>query len=331
MSTEQTAVAEEPSFQDWAKARTFGTPKTEPAKEDSTAGADKTDPEAPGQDKTVGVPAATEPEEIKAADPDDEKEDDEHTAEALKNPGARKRLTGWARRAQKLDKAEREIDRLRALLAAKPAEAAPVKTEPKKQESSTPEVKAKPVSTDFKDVDEFLEALSDWKVDQQLASREQTQEQKVKQEAEQARTHEVMRSWDNQVKAVVTEAAYADFADVVLKGGVQYPDFIAQALYEDENGVKVAYQLAKEPALLKEIAVLSPAKAIAKIGRLSAKFDPIVEVVKETPQEKPTPKQSAAPTPIRPSSTPTQTSVKAAEEMTNAEWMQKRNKATGHR
>lgn len=332
--TEQTAVAEEPSFQDWAKARTFGTPKPE-TENGTPAGADKTDQEAPGTDKTDGVIAATEPEEIKAADPDDEKEDDETTAEALKNPGAKKRLGGWARKAQKAEKAEAELrkenDTLKAQLAAKPAETAPIKSEPAK-ETPKAETRPRPIAEDFKSVDDFYDALVDWKVEQKLDTRDQTKAEKDKVDAGNAKQHEIMLAWDSRIGDVIKESEYSDFVGVVVKGGVQFAGVISQALYEDENGPKVAYQLAKDPALLKELNEMSPAKAIAKIGRLSAKFDaPEVKTEPVIPQEKPTPKQSAAPAPIRASSAPTQTSVKAAEEMTTAEWMQKRNKATGYR
>jgi hypothetical protein len=335
MSEEQTttAVAAEPSFADWAKTRTFGPSKSD-TKEVTPAGAeDKTGQAAPGDNKAAGV-TDTAPEEIKAADPDDEKEDDETTAEALKNPGAKKRLGGWARKAQKAEtRAEalqRENDTLKAQLAAKPAEAAPVKAEPAKTEAAVAAT-PKPKPDDFQSVDDYQEALVDWKFEQKLSTREQTKEQKDKQDAEKAKQDSIMQGWDKQIAAVTKEPAYADFVSVVVKGGVQYAGVISQALYEDDNGPQVAYQLAKDPALLKELNEMSPAKAIAKIGRLSAKFDPVEKTEPVITQEKPTPKQSAAPTPIRASAAPTQTSVRTAEEMSNTEWNLKRNKATGYR
>lgn len=345
--SETTAVAEDAvPFHEWAKSR--NNPAIKPdveANKAESVGDKEPGQAAPGDDKAADTKTAAAPEEVKAADPEDEKEDDEHTAEALKNPGARKRLTGWARRAQKLDKAEKELDAIRSenarlkgqLEASQPAATAP------KTEAATPKPDAEakqPKPEDFQSVDDYTAALVDWKVDQKLAAREQKQTEQQKTDTEKARASEIMEGWDAQVKAVVAEPEYSDFSDVVLKGGIQYPDFLAAALYEVDNGAKVAYQLAKDPALLKEIAALSPARAIAKVGRLSAAFDaaPVVktepvktEPVKETPQPTHKPQPSAAPTPIRSSDTPTQTSVRTAEEQTDTEWIKRRNQVAGHR
>jgi len=333
-----TAVVEEAvPFHEWAKSRTFGT--TTPATEENkaaSAGADKTeDPAAPGELKAdEAKPSVTE--EIKAADPDDEKEDDDTTAEALKNPGAKKRLGGWARKAEKAAKEARELreenERLKAQVANKSAEAAPVKTDPAKPAPKV-EAKPKPKPEDFTSVDDYTDALVDWKLDEKLAAKEQTQAERQKAVAETTRLVEVMKGWDAQIKAVAAEPEYADFSDVVLKGNVQYPEFLCQALYEDENGAKVAYQLAKDPALLADIKAMSPAKAIAKLGRLSAKFDAVetTPVIPATEPQKPKPQPSAAPKPIVPSSGPTQTSVKADEEISDTVWIQKRNQKKGWR
>lgn len=344
MSEQTTAVAEEVPFAEWAKSRTFGAGEPAGDKKDAPVGDKEPGQAAPGDDKAADTKTAVAPEEVKAADPDDEKEDDEHTAEALKNPGARKRLTGWARRAQKLDKAEKELDAIRlenARLKGQLEASQPAATAPKTEVEPKQDAEAKqPKPEDFQSVDDYTAALVDWKVDQKLAARDQKQTDQQKTDTEKARASEIMQGWDAQVKAVAAEPEYTDFSDVVLKGGIQYPDFLAAALYEVDNGAKVAYQLAKDPQLLKEIAALSPAKAIAKVGRLSAAFDaaPVVktepvktEPVKETPQPTPKPQQSAAPTPIRASDTPTQTSVRAAEEMSTAEWIRQRNQRVGVR
>ena len=341
----QTAVAEETPFAVWAKQRTFGAAETAGDKQDAHVGEKEPGQAAPGDDKAADTKTAVAPEEVKAADPEDEKEDDEHTAEALKNPGARKRLTGWARRAQKLDKAVSELEAARlenARLKGQLEAARPAATVPKTEAAAPkPDAEAKqPKPEDFQSVDDYTAALVDWKVDQKLAARDQKQTDQQKTDTEKARASEIMQGWDAQVKAVAAEPEYTDFSDVVLKGGIQYPDFLAQALYEVDNGAKVAYQLAKDPQLLKDIAALSPARAIAKVGRLSAAFDaaPVAktepvktEPVKETPQPTPKPQQSAAPTPIRASDTPTQTSVKAAEEQSDSEWIRQRNQRVGHR
>lgn len=345
MSELTTAVAEEAvPFSEWAKSRTFGA--TDPKTDDKAEPASDKEPgqAAPGDDKAADPKTAVAPEEVKAADPEDEKEDDAKTAEALTNPGAKKRLGGWAKKAliaeNKAEVFRKENERLKAQLAEKSAVAVPVKTETAKTEPAKEAEAKQPKPEDFQSVDDYTAALVDWKVDQKLAARDQKQTDQKKTDTEKARASEIMQGWDAQVKAVVAEPEYTDFSDVVLKGGIQYPDFLAAALYEVDNGAKVAYQLAKDPQLLKEIAALSPARAIAKVGRLSLAFDaaPVAktepvktEPIKETPQPTPKPQQSAAPTPIRASDTPTQTSVKAAEEMSTAEWIRQRNQRVGVR
>lgn len=71
--------------------------------------------------------------------------------------------------------------------------------------------------------------------------------------------------------------AYEDFDEIVMQGARDgsWPlsASLGAALLESDHGIHIAYQLAGNPTLAKEIAALSPTKQVAWLGREEAKLD----------------------------------------------------------
>lgn len=92
-----------------------------------------------------------------------------------------------------------------------------------------------------------------------------------------------------QRSAQESRGKYADFDQVVGKSDVSLPDPALVALGELENVADVAYHLAKNPHLAQELWQMTPTKAVAAIGRISAQLERQAE-----------PQISKAPKPISP-------------------------------
>ena len=141
----------------------------------------------------------------------------------------------------------------------------------------------KPQLTDYKTYDEYNEALTDWKVDQKLKSRDE--EAKKQKEAEKQR--EATSTWEKKVDALGDE--YADYEEVVG----QYRDYhvnpaITQVLAESDIGPQLAYYLAKNPDKLEEINNKTPYAVAKEMAKIEASLN------------QPSVKVSKSPAPIRP-------------------------------
>ena len=162
----------------------------------------------------------------------------------------------------------------------------------------------KPRKEDFDEEAEFLEALTDWKIDVKLkASRE-----------------EVAASVESVSEKKAVEKVYDTLDSVMEKGRAKYEDFIDLVQNEDlvlspetaeiallaDNPEDVLYYLAAHSEESAELATLPPAKIAIKIGAISAKLEvkpvvePVVEPVVKPVVTPPVKKQSNAPEPIEP-------------------------------
>ena len=221
--------------------------------------------------------------QVKTA-PDSEPEDSSDTpapaAGEEKRPGARER---------KIDRLVRENSELLRRIEAleRPGPAAAVS-----QPSQPPPIPAasKPDLNDFNTLEEYTEALTDWKLDQREAKRKAEDQRR----AEEAAAKTLQDSWNAKEKAAMK--AHPDYTD--LRDSTPIPDgpgvmAIRQAMLEDDNGAELLYWLASRPAELKRIAALNPAKAVLEVGKVAAALaSPVSE-----PQK---PKVSNAPKPPSP-------------------------------
>jgi hypothetical protein len=197
-------------------------------------------------------------------------------------------------RQRKIDRLIRENSelqqRLRALEQTAPAAAPSTQGAPPPAAGGTP----RPDLNDYKTLEDYTEALTEWKLDQR---EERRRAEEAERAAEAARKSE-QDSWT--AKEQAAQKAHPDYQELIESTPIpQGPGVLAarQALLEEEHGAELLYWLAKNPTELKRIAALSPAGAILAIGKLSAAY---ASPAPENPKN-PKPKVSSAfrpPSPI---------------------------------
>ena len=162
---------------------------------------------------------------------------------------------------------------------------------------------AKPVKEDFESEDEYIEALTDWKIDQKLNKQPQSEKKddKVREE--------VNTRWDaiDEMFDAGGEK-HEDFKELVMNPTLQLTEAMVDLVIESENAEEVMYYLAKNADLSAKIAVMPLVKAAKEIGKIEkevglqlSKPTEKKEEVKEAkaaPVEKKT--VSTAPEPITP-------------------------------
>ena len=155
----------------------------------------------------------------------------------------------------------------------------------------TNDVNTKPQPDDYADAFKYAEALAEWSANEAVARREQ----EIKQQAEQAKQQEVMKTWQQKLEAV--KAELPDYEDMVASSTVAVSDAVRDAILESDVGPRILYELASDDELGAKIANLSTAQALKMIGKLEAKFEVQAE---EPAKSKPVAVKSNAPKPINP-------------------------------
>jgi hypothetical protein len=185
------------------------------------------------------------------------------------------------------------------------------------QQVAVPEDIPKPKESDFEVYSDYLEALSDWKVDVKLRQRDieqatkaQRESQKSTQEREAARQQELIEKG---------EEKYDDFEEVIKADRNEYSRAAYLAMLESDISAELLYHLASNPEEGKRIAAL-PAFAQAKeIGKLEDKL-----------LAKPKKQISKAPEPINPvTSGKASNDTVLSDDLPLDEWVRRRNKQLG--
>lgn len=235
----------------------------------------------------------SEKEEIEAKDEsesdestDHESDDEESKDEA--NGEKPKKKSGFKRRVDKLNlriaEKERELEywKSQALKGAG--------TEKKEEVAAKSDKSAsdKPKPEDFETHAEFVDALTDWKIEQRdKAKEEQSQKAKLKTEHE-----KIVESHQARVKAFAEKTD--DFEDVLESVDDVVPSpAVENLIVSSENGPELMYELAKNREEFLRINKLPPLQAAVAIGRLEAKLQ-------KSSEEKPIKKITKAPKPITP-------------------------------
>lgn len=134
-----------------------------------------------------------------------------------------------------------------------------------KQPEPVKAVDGRPSIDQFEDVNDFVEAVTDWKLKQADATREATSKQEQAQREQQELVSKVNQS------AEKARLKYPDFDDVVLNNrDVPISPSTAAALVGMENGMDVAYHLGRNPAEAQRIASLPQDRQLIEIGRLES-------------------------------------------------------------
>jgi len=142
-------------------------------------------------------------------------------------------------------------------------------------------VEGKPKLEQFDKVEDYVEAIADWKLQTaQQAQARQTEEQRVKQFQ-----NEVQAKAQNVFELAEQDPEFDNEAFEALP----VSDPMAYAILDSEIAPKLMVYLTKNPEEVDRIAKLSPARQAAEIGKMEAKLS-VVEKVKP----------SSAPAPIKP-------------------------------
>jgi len=204
---------------------------------------------------------------------------------------------------ERLDKSEKRVGYLtRKLRPGQPLE--------KPKEPGT-----KPLEADFETYPEYVEALTDFKVDERDAKRTE------------ARIKEHAARQQDDFFAVIDSGVdkYPDFNEVARKnpadGGPTINGSMLEAMSECDNIIDIAYHLGQNVAESQRISRLSPIAAAREIGKLEARFSG--DGPQKIPQK--TPKTI---TPSKPVSGKTVTDSKL-EDLSTDDFMKSRNQAAG--
>jgi hypothetical protein len=228
------------------------------------------------------TPAATAPAVAKTDPAPEPESDDKDEPEAELPKGVQKRIQ---KEIDKAVKARADAERFRAELAAQVRATAPVK------EPATPaEAPGKPIAENFPDYEQYIEALTDWKLETREAERAKA-ELKSRNEAVAKAS---LEAW--QAKAEAVKAEHPDYDSAIADAAIPITPAMHEAIFGSDLGPQLAYHLAKNPEECKRLAALTPVAAVRALGRLEASLAADTAV----PQtQKPAPK-TAAPLPKPP-------------------------------
>lgn len=118
----------------------------------------------------------------------------------------------------------------------------------------------RPKEDDFETHSEYIEALTDWKVQESLKG-----EQVRRAQTEQKTASEKQRAEFEQAKKTVHDAGVKEFGDDYIEDVIQNPDLtitpsMALFITDSDVGHKLAYHLAQNTETAEKIAALSPVK-----------------------------------------------------------------------
>lgn len=213
---------------------------------------------------------------------------------------------------------QKRIDELTANWRAEQRRAEQLQEALLRQQPSQPETEAPPVTSEkpqadaFNSYEEYIEALTDWKVDQKQSELEEVSARR--READAA----AQREQTFQSRAVAFESEHDDFKAVAMNPLLPVSDAMAQAVQSSEAGPQLLYHLGQNPEEAARIHQLPPVAAAMEMGRLEA-------VLTATQPNR----QTSAPNPIEPLEGGQGTVNKDPDKMTMAEWQAWRKETMG--
>lgn len=243
-------------------------------------------------EQEIVVPAATE-EVTNATESATEEPQEPQDGEPKPKGGFQKRIDKLTRKASELEQ-EKEYWRQQAL-----------RTAPAVETKTAPKAEGKPSENDFQTHAEYLEALTDWKVDQRLtASKSAEVAKSVKEQQAKSLQEFVAKEQDFRSKTPDFDEVMAD-AD-----GVEATAAVIEEVIN--SGPELKYYLAKNPDEVERLNKLGPLALAREVGRIESRFT--------SSQQKTAVKTTAAPPPPNPTGKSSATSTKDPGEMSPAEY-----------
>lgn len=231
--------------------------------------------ETPEKQETPEVKDAPEPEKAEPEQPEEESEtQDESPEPPKKSKGVQKRI----------DELVRQREEYRALFEQERQERArmlDMMRMPQQRQEHT----GKPELSQFENHEDYLEALSDWKVSLKL------DEERRQREAQERQREAAQKQAAFRERLAQAADKFEDFHEVVT-ADVSISEAVGEAIKDSDYGPELMYFFGKNPTEARRISALNPVAAIREIGRLESRFQ-------EASKPKPKP-VSNAPEPVKP-------------------------------
>lgn len=246
-----------------------------PAQETVTPATEVTDTQAEASNEAAGEESAPSQEDS-GSDPADE-------AKPKKQGGFQKKIDQLTREkyltANRIRELEAENQRLKQ----------PGQTQPK-ADKAAPAENPEPQLEQFSTVDEFKAAYREWAKNEGVLEGRKAAQTEYQQEQQLKDVQATKAAMD--AKEAQARAKYRDFDEIVQPFGsaLMGNPIISEYIAGEELGMEVAYHLAKNPAILEELAGLSDFAAGRKLLELEARL-------KAPPPTKPI---TQAPDPVKP-------------------------------
>ncbi len=239
-----------------------------------------------GEESETSKESEDEGEESESEDEnDDSQEEDENQGEKKEKTelpkGIKKKFGRFKRR---LSEKDQEIEFLKAELSRQSQNR-------ETKDSNAPAKKptdGKPKAEDFENHDDYIEALTDWKLEAREAEKERKGKEAKAQNDYQSRIQEFQKK----------SAEYSDeneeYEDLMLGKykNYQFSPGITECLLESESGPKVLHELMKNKKELDRINTLGPISASREFGKIEARLS------ESSKQPKLTTKAPAPPNPV---------------------------------
>jgi hypothetical protein len=246
--------------------------------------------EAPAveQEQAVKAPAPAKPAEPDEAEEETEEETDGEEKEGEEEPAKPKRTGGFQRKIERLVRENEYLARRFHELAQQQRQQPPPPQQPQQQPAVAD---GRPRQDQFDSYDEYLDKLTDWKLEARLQQEHAAQQQRH----QAAQQQERLTGWQQRVGQFKSEAP--DFEDVLESvDHINLTPVLQQAIMADALGPKLAYELARRPEDFARIASLDPVGALTALGEFKARLEP-AKTAAPSNGVKPV---SRAPNPIRP-------------------------------
>lgn len=142
----------------------------------------------------------------------------------------------------------------------------------------------KPVIDQFDTQEEFIEALTDWKLENKLTTQNKQQEEARKKKSEQERILELQNDFVTHSKVAMEK--HKDYLEATAGLDIQIESELGQNIMEcGELGPEIMYFLGKNPDIEDKLLSLKGARLSREIGKIEAKLSaPIKKKVTKAPE-----------------------------------------------
>jgi hypothetical protein len=206
---------------------------------------------------------------------DDEADDSESDSEEIKDDEKpKKKKGGFKKRIERFQKQlsvkDQEIEFLKQQMSkGKPSDEAA-------QAKPQVDMSSKPTPDKFETHEEYIDALTDWKIE----SKEKLKEQKAKESEAKSEYQKQIESYQSKVLEV--KKTHDDFDDVMEDvDDIKVSAAVHQIILDSDFGPNLAYELAKNKSEFERINKLSPLAAAKEIGKIEARLSNQSESKKE--------------------------------------------------